>query len=77
MLQNYLSLQGADLKNNKTTKQESHQEYYCFLAEQFLFLTNRNGETIPYLLPIGRNKIVHQENYNIIDEILVSLFYCF
>ena len=26
---------GADLKNNKTMKQESYQEYYCFLDDQF------------------------------------------
>ena len=67
---------GADLKNNKTTKQESYQEYYCFLAEQF-YLNGEiwKGETILYLLPIGRNEIARQENNNILDEILVSLFY--
>ena len=26
---------GAAFKNNITTKQESHQEYYCFFVEQF------------------------------------------
>ena len=26
---------GADFKNKQTRKQESHQEYYCFLLEQF------------------------------------------
>ena len=26
---------GTDLKNKKTTKQEFHQENYCFLVEQF------------------------------------------
>ena len=31
----YFFFQGADLKKNKTTKQESHQEYYGFLVEQF------------------------------------------
>ena len=52
---------GGGLKKNKTSKQESHQEYYGFLVENFIW-TNRKGETILYLLPIGRNKIVHQEN---------------
>ena len=28
--------QGADFKNNKTTKQKSHQEYYCFLEQFYL-----------------------------------------
>ena len=49
-----------DFKNNKPTKQESHQEYCCFLDEQF-YLFNRKGAKILYLLPIGENKIVHQE----------------
>ena len=31
------ALLGADFKINITTKQESHQEYYCFLDEQFYF----------------------------------------
>ena len=31
------SCQGAAFKNNETTKQESHQEYYCFLEEQFYY----------------------------------------
>ena len=25
----------SDLKNEKTTKQEFHQEHYCFLVERF------------------------------------------
>ena len=36
------SVQGADFKNNKTTKQESHQEYYCFLVVQF-YLDQQKG----------------------------------
>ena len=47
--------QGTDFKNNTTTKQESHREYYCL--KNFIW-TNRKRETIFYLLPIGRNKIV-------------------
>ena len=34
--------QGADFKNNKTTKPESHQEYYCFLVVQF-YLDQQKG----------------------------------
>ena len=30
-----------------------------------------------FTLPIGPNEIVQQENNNILDEILVSLFSCF
>ena len=38
-------------------------------------LRNRKGETKLSYLPIGRNKIVHQEtNKNFLDEIVVSLF---
>ena len=33
--------------------------------------TNRKVETKLYLLPVGPNKIVQQENNNIVDEILV------
>jgi len=36
--------------------------------------TNRRGETKLYFLPIGGNRIVHQKNKNILDEILVLLF---
>ena len=61
-------LQGTDLQNKKTTK----QEYYCFLVEQFC-LNQLERETKLYFLPIGRNKIVHQEIKNILHEILVSL----
>ena len=35
------------------------------------------GETKLNFLPIGRNKIVYQDNKNILDEILVSLFVLF
>ena len=38
---------------------------------------NRKGAKILYMLPIGENKIVHQENKNILDNILVSLVFCF
>ena len=38
--------------------------------------TNKKGET-KLGLPISRNKIVHQENNNILGEIIVSLFSCF
>ena len=35
--QDQVNLQWADFKNIKTTKQELHQEYFCFLDEQFYF----------------------------------------
>ena len=63
-------LLGKDLKKKKT-KKEFHQEY--FIVEQYIW-ANWKGETKLYLLPIGRNTIVHQENKNILDEICVSLF---
>ena len=71
--------QEADFKNNKTTKQESHLDNCCFLVEQLYSdqFAYRKGEKILYLLSISRNKIVHQENNNHLDEILFSLFYCF
>ena len=70
-------LLGADFKNNQTTKQESRKEYCCFLAEYFIW-TNRKQVQFCFYLPIaGPNKIVQQENNNIRDEILVSLFDCF
>ena len=39
--------------------------------------TNRKKKTKLYLLLVGPNKIVRQENNNILDEILVSLLDCF
>ena len=68
--------QGADFKTNKTTKQKSYQEYYCFLDEYFIS-TNKKQVKYCFSFPIGPNKIVQQKNNNILDEILVSLFYCF
>ena len=65
---------GADFKNNKTPKQEPHQDYNCFLDEIFYF--NKQAKYC-FPLPIGPNKIVQQENNYILDEILVSLFDCF
>ena len=59
------------IKKKAKKKQEFQQEY--FIVEQYIW-TNRKGETKLYLLPIGRNTIVHQENKNILDEICVSLF---
>jgi len=67
---------GADFKNNQTTKQEFHQEHHCSLLNNFNW-TYRKIETKLYLLPIGPNKTVQQENNNIFDKILVSLFDCF
>ena len=32
-----IKVQEADFENNKTTKQESHHEYFCSLDEQFCF----------------------------------------
>ena len=45
----------------KATKQEVHQEYFCFLGEHF-YLTNMKRVKFRFFFPIGRNKIVHQEN---------------
>ena len=46
-----------------------------FFILHFIISFPENGLKIKrYFLPIGRNKIVHQENKNILDEILVSLF---
>ena len=36
--------------------------------------TNRNGETKLSSLPIGPNKTDHQDNNNILGEIIVFLF---
>ena len=41
--------QGADFKNNKTTKQESHQKYISFLGEQFHF--DQQEESKVLILP--------------------------
>ena len=57
-----------DFKNKKTTKPEFHQEIIVFLQNN-LISTNRRGEI--NLLPIGQYKIFHQENKNILDEVLV------
>ena len=36
--------------------------------------TNRKVAKFWFFLPIGRNEIVHQENNNILGEIILSLF---
>ena len=62
----------------KTIKQRNNnfiKSYLVFLLNNFIW-TNRRGETKLYILPIGRNKIVHQENKTFLDEIIVSLFNC-
>ena len=40
-------------------------------------MTNRKQVKFCFYIPIDPNKIVQQENNNILDEILVSLFNCF
>ena len=64
----YFVLQGADFKDNKTAKLEPHQEYYCFQDEQYHF-DQYVGSLVKYSfsLPIGPNKIIQQENNNILD----------
>ena len=57
-------------------KQESHKDIIVFLLKTFIW-TYMKGEKILYILPSGRNKVVHQKNNNILDEILVLLFYYF
>ena len=59
------------LKNNQTTKQESHQEYYCFLVIQFYFYQKEASFVSIFLL------VQIQEKNNIFDEVLVLLFDCF
>ena len=62
---------GTNSKHKKTTKQEFLQVYYCFFLLNNLIWTNRRGETKLYFLPIYWNKILHPENENILDEVLV------
>ena len=53
-------MQGADFKNNQTTKQQNKyrtKNIIVFLLNNFIW-TNRKGETILYLLIISPNKIV-------------------
>ena len=52
-------------------KQEFHQEYHCVFLLSNLIWINRRGETKLYFLTIGQNKIFHQENKNILVEVLV------
>ena len=47
----------ADIQNNNFTKY-----IIVFLLDNFIW-TNKKGETLLYFLPIGRNKIVHQEKF--------------
>ena len=63
---------GTDFKNKKTAQQEFHQEYNCFLLNNLNWTDRREDQTKLYFLPIGRNKIVHQENKR-----LKLLFRCF
>ena len=60
----------------KKIKQRNSNFIKYILVEQFIW-TNKRGETKHYFHPIGRNIIVHQENNNILDEIVVSFFHCF
>ena len=64
----FLSLPGNSTKqlNNNLTN-----FFFVFL------MTNRKGAKFCFSLPVGRNKIVHQENNNILGENIVSLFSCF
>ena len=53
-------MQGADFKNNQTTKQQNKyrtKNIIVFLLNNFIW-TNRKGETILYLLIISPNKTV-------------------
>ena len=71
---NYFFYQRKDLQNKKTTKQEFHtKNIIVFFLNSFIW-TNRKGETKLYFLLVEN---LHQENKNILDELLVSLFYCF
>jgi len=55
-------------------KQESNQEYFFFFLMNNSISNNRKEVKFCFSPPIGPNKIVQQENNNILDEILVSLF---
>jgi len=64
---------GADFKNN-TMKQESHQEYYCFLL---LFVPiGREKQYFTYFLLVGI-QLFTKKTILVFIEILVLLFYCF
>jgi len=67
----YKTNQRTNLQNKKTKK-----HIIVFLLNNFIW-TNIYIETIFYFLPNGRNKIIRQENKNILNEIIVSLFSCF
>ena len=60
----------------KTIKQRNNnfiKNIFVFLLNNFIW-TNKRGKTKLCFLPFGRNNFVHQENKNIIDKIVVSLF---
>ena len=67
ILRNGVKEQILEKLGNGFKKQEFPQEYYCFLVEQ-LQLGQQEGRNKLYFLHIGRNRIVHQENKNILDD---------
>ena len=58
------------LKTIKPRNKNLIKNIIVFLLNNCIW-TNRKVETKLYLLPVGPNKIVQQENNNILDEILV------
>ena len=61
----------TELKNNKTTKLEYHQEFFSLLM-------NYKEGVLFFLFNIGSNKIVQRENNNILGDIffLVVFLFC-
>ena len=64
------------LKTIKQPNKRFIKNIIVFLLKNFIW-TNRKQVEFCFYLPIGPNKIVQQENNNILDEIFVSLFDCF
>ena len=62
----------------KTIEQNNNliKNFLVFLINN-LSSTNRKDVKLCFSPPIGPNKIVQQENKNILDEIVVSLFNSF
>ena len=60
------------LETRKQRNKNFTEHIIVFLLNNLIW-ANIKAETKFYFLPIGRNKIVHQENKNILDEILFSL----
>ena len=63
-------------KQIKQRKKNSNKNIFVLFVDNFIS-TKRKGVKFCFSPPIGWNKIDHQENKNILGEILVSLFSSF